>query len=422
MTSTLLTVANLILAATTLGLGTVKGLAVRHQREWTLRLSAGVLGLTGLTLLLDTPVVYRSVGRMLHSPNIGALLLLVSTLVCVAHAHAMSRLWQPERRAPDLLRRTTTRWAPVYVGAVTVMTALYLHAAPSPATPLTFAAGHAHVPEVRALYAVYWTTLITTVTVTVHQCRSVRIPGHTNMVESLRRALGWLTVALGFDLVNALVTAVAMIGSATGPHRLDRLDESAWLATMAGCVATDIALTSLVWRRRRAERRAQRALQPLHDLVVKKDPTAGEHEHAVFAPRWFSLWTRFYTDLGLNSTMVEVNDGVGRLSPWWSRSPSLAVARLAQTGPRHRVTPQHHGGDWDLVAAQAAATMLHAAQARAEALPTIPPRTRLSRLPGTDIDPTAEREHLVRVAQHLTHPLVLEAAALATEAHAATRA
>lgn len=100
MTSLLLTLTNLVIAGVTLGLGTVKAFAARHEREWTLTLTASVLLCAGLIFLLATPVVYRTVGTAVQSPNISSLLVPVLTLVCVGHAHALSQLWQPHRNTP----------------------------------------------------------------------------------------------------------------------------------------------------------------------------------------------------------------------------------------------------------------------------------------------------------------------------------
>jgi hypothetical protein len=411
MTTVLVTVANLIIASASLGLGTTKALAVRHQRELTLKLTASVLIVAGMIFLLATPVVYRAVGEVTHSPNLCALLVPAATLVCVAHAHAMSQLWQPERSAPAILRRTAARWAPVYAGSIAAMTLLYFQADLGPATPLQFAAAYAHVPEVIAFHLVYWTALILTIVVTVRECRSLSIPGRPGL--NLQQAMGWFAVALGLDLVNVAVNAAAMVGSATGPRHLNGLAESAWLATIASCIAANNALASMVLRSRRAERRDLHALEALHDLVV--DQT--RDSRMVLAPRW-TWWTGFSTGLDLNSMMAEVNDGSGRLSPWWSPIPALALDRLAKPSTQQQTSP---GDGWDLTAAQAAAVLLDAARARRDSQPVLPPHIRLTRLPGTDVEPNGERQHLVRVAQHLTHPMVLDAVDVAAQAQSATR-
>ncbi|MFE3599485.1 hypothetical protein [Streptomyces sp. NPDC059142] len=420
MTTLPLTVTNLVIAGVTLGLGTVKGLAARREREWTLKLTASVLLCAGLIFLLATPVVYRTVGAAVHSPNISALLVPVLTLVCVAHAHALTQLWQPHRSSASALRAGALRWGPVYGGAITAMAVLYGRAELGPATPLRFAAAYARVPDVVALHLVYWAALITTVVVTVRECRSLSIPGRPALAGELRSVLGWFAVALGFNLVNVALGATALIGSATGPHRLDAVAQSAWLATIASCVAANVALASMVLRSRRAERQDQRTLKPLLGLVSEDAGTSGPRPPAPTAAlRGHALWPGLNTALDLVAVMAEIHDGAGRLSPWWSPVPALVVDRLAADRPTTDGQDREgaeSGGDRDITAARAAATLLYAARARAAGLPALPTGHRLARLPGSDTEPHAERRHLVAVARHLCDPLVVEAAALAAEA------
>ncbi|MEU2462044.1 DUF6545 domain-containing protein [Streptomyces sp. NPDC012473] len=411
---TFVTPVNLVIAALTIGLGIAKAAAVRQQRDWALRLTASVLVLAGLIFLMATPLVYRAVGNAVGSPNLCALLVPVSTLLCVGHAHILSQLWQEDRRSPEVLRRTAARWAPLYAGAITVMTALYAHAPLGPAAPLKFAAVYSHVPEVVALHFVYWAALITTVVVTVRECSRLSVPGR----PGFRRALGWFAVALGMDLVNVGLTATALLGSTAGTEQLAGVAESAWVSTIAGCIAANIALASMVLRSRRAEREDRRTLQALHDLVVGRDPAVEQDPHIVLAPRW-SLWTRFDTSLQLNSLMAETHDGCGRLSPWWSPLPAAAVARLA-VAPGQQDLDEHMPAGWNLAAAQEAAILLYAAQARDAGRPALPVGTQLVALPGADVEPHADREHLVQVARHLDHPVVVEAAELARQVLAAS--
>jgi hypothetical protein len=411
MTVLLVTLTNLLLAGLSLGLGTVKALAARHAREWPLTLTASVLICAGMIFLLQTPAVYRAVGAAVHSPNIVALLFPVLTLVCVAHAHAMVRLWQPHRSARAALHSASLRWGPVYVGAVIALTALYLHADLGEAAPLTFAAVYARVPEVVALHAVYWAALIVTTTVTIRECRSVSIPGRPALASELRSALGWFAVALALNMGNVLLTAAAMIGSAVGPQPLTTVAESAWIGTVASCIAANTALASMVLRSRRAERQDQRTLQPLLDLV-----TEGENAPAMTGMGENALWPGLNTAFDLNAAMAEIHDGSGRISPWWSLLPSLVVDRLAQS--QHGTDAGELGDSWDVTAAHTAATLLVAAQARDARRPALPPHLRLARLPGSDVEPHSERQHLVAVARHLNHPLVREAVALSGQAQA----
>ncbi|MFJ5225607.1 hypothetical protein [Streptomyces sp. NPDC088400] len=418
MTSLLLTLTNLVIAGVTLGLGTVKAFAARHEREWTLTLTASVLLCAGLIFLLATPVVYRTVGTAVRSPNVCSLLVPVLTLVCVAHAHALSQLWQPDRNTPAALRSTALRWGPVYGVAIVTMVALYAHADLGPATPLRFVAVYARVPDVIALHLVYWTALIITIVVTVRECRSLSIPARPALADDLRSALGWFSVAVGLNLVNVPLAATAMIGSATGQRRLDTVAASAWLATIASCVAANVALASVMLRSRRAERQDRRTLKPLLDLVSRESDVSK-------AAKASALWPGLNTALDLVAVMAAIHDGAGRLSPWWSPLPALLVDRLAadqrdRDGAGPGADGAVPGADWDVTAAHAAATLLHAAQARDAVPPALPSPHRLARLPGSDVEPHAERQHLVAVARHLHHPLVVEAAAFAGEARTAT--
>lgn len=426
----LITPVNVLIAALTLGLGTTKALAVRQQREWTLRLTASVLVVAGTLFLLATPEVYRTVGAAVGSPNVCALLVPAATLLCVGHAHALSQLWREDRREPAVLRRTAARWGPVYGGALTAMTALYFHAPLGPAAPLRFASAYAHVPEVVAFHLVYWVALITTVVVTVRECMQLSIPAPRGARGDLRRCIAWFALALSMDLVNVGLTASALVGSAVGPRRLDGMAESAWLATVASCVAANVALASLVLRSRRAERHDLRTLQALHHLVVERDPAVERDPHIVLAPRW-SAWAGFDTRLTLNSLLAEIHDGCGRLSPWWSTVPAAAALRLAEMGrsplescteAEDRLDDEGQPHTWDVLAAQDAATLLYAAQARSSGHPGFPRQSRLARLPGADVEPHQDRQHLVRVAQHLSHPLVLQAVEITRQVQAVASA
>jgi hypothetical protein len=272
----------------------------------------------------------------------------------------------------------------------------------------------------------------------VREFLTLSIPGRPDLRANLRKVLGWFALALIFDLLHVALAAVALFGSITGPHRLEELEQIAWLGPTAGCVCANIALASLVLRSRQAERRDLRTLKALHELVVR--PTDADHDPTgpkmVLEPRW-SWWPGFDTGADLNSLMAEIHDGAGRLSPWWHKLPSIAVQKLAEematahdtagtstpvSGGQSREGSSSLGTEWDLTAAQAAAVLLFAAQARADSTPPPPAALRLPRLPGSDVPESADRQHLVSVAKHLNNPVVLEAVDLARASHAATTA
>ncbi|MET9578750.1 hypothetical protein ABZY30_24815 [Streptomyces massasporeus] len=428
-----LTVLNLVSAAACLGTGIIKAVALRHQRDWTLGLTASLLICGGMIYVIATPAVYRTTGSLLGSPNIGGLIIPALTLVCMGHAHALSQLWQPDRREPAALRRTAAGWSPLYAGAIIAMSVLYALADLGPAAPLQFASAYAHVPEVRALHVIYWIALITAISVIVREFLTLSLPGRPDLRANLRKVLGWLSLALILDVLHVALAAVALFGTITGPHRLAGLEQTAWLGVTAGCVCANIALASLVLRSRQAERRDLRTLKALHDLVVRPDV---DHDprgpKVVLEPRW-SWWPGFDTGADLNSLMAEIHDGAGRLSQWWHKLPSIAVQKLAAematahdtaetstpvSGGQHREGSSSLGAEWDLPAAQAAAVLLFAAQTRAASTPPLPAALRLPRLPGSDVPESADRQHLVSVAKHLSSPVVLEAVGLARESHA----
>ncbi|GAA2254216.1 hypothetical protein GCM10010145_22790 [Streptomyces ruber] len=398
MWTAFVTVVNLAFALGTLALGTAKAVAARRERDLALTLTASVLLHTSVIFLAATPAVYRAVGAALHSPNICSLVIPVTTLVTVAHAHAMTQLWQPEGDVRAALRRAVRVWGPVYVGAALLLTALYVKADLGPAAPLAVAAAYAHEPEMVVYHLAYAAVLSTTVVVTVRQCRSLHVPGPPGFVDHIRRCLRHLVVALSLDIGNAAVTVTAMIGALAGHDHVSGLAQTAWLATVVSCMSAVAALGRLML----LSVADIRTLKPLHRLVVEAAP------QVVLAPG--HLWTGFDVRLLLDRRLTEISDGAASLSPWWSTAPGRAVERLAADRPGGRRTD-----GWDPVAARAAATLVHAARCRRTGAPPTPPADRPTTLPGTDIDIEEERPHLVRVARHLTHPIVLRALALADE-------
>ncbi len=414
----LLTGVNLLIAVLTLTLGISKALHARRERGWPLILTASVLIHASVIFLLATPVVYRLVGRLLHSPNVCALLVPAATLLCVAHAHALTQLWQPDKRHRAVLRRTAARWAPFYGTALIAMAVLYVRADLGPAAPLRFAAVYAHVPEVVAFHIVYWTALVVTVVVSIRECRYLSIPGRLDFAETFKKCVLAFGLALGMDLLNVALTATALLRAAAGQDDTARYALAAWLATILSCIAANVGLGWLVLHLRRAERQAYRALAPLYRLH-----RTGEGDGGFWGPQ--TLWSGWDTQLKLDRRTAAVHDGAERLSPWWSPVPALAVKLLVQADDGNDFRSSDRGeddaiADEDLAAAQEAAILLHAAHARAKGRTELSVQSRLHALPGAAVTPAEERQHLVRVSQLLAHPLVLQAVAIADEAEATT--
>ncbi|MGW5867188.1 DUF6545 domain-containing protein [Streptomyces sp. NPDC055239] len=397
----LLTTVNLSIAAFALTLGFVKAHAARGNPDLTLKLTASVLIHCGVIFLLCTPAVYRTVGAAAGSSNVPALIVNSATLLCIGHAHLMTQLWHPARKEPAVLRRTIATWAPVYGIAVLLMTVFYVWAdVQGPARPLRYAAAYANTWQVVAFQVVYSIGIVATALVTMRQCRGVVMPGRLDLDQALQQSLRAFATAVALDIANIALNLTAVISAvSTGTHRWDFLAEGAWLATIASGVAASFALARLVFSSRRAERRDFRAMEQLWKVATQLGDDNGQ---LVLAPQPLFWWRN--TQVDLLRRLAEIREGERVLSPWWSSAPAEAVAGLAE---QEADLPAY----FDLVAAQAAAVVLHAAHAHRQRGARLPDRTRLKAMPGGRVPEGQERAHLVLVARHLNLSLVLEAAA-----------
>ncbi|GGO49101.1 MAB_1171c family putative transporter [Streptomyces lasiicapitis] len=396
----LLTVLGLSAAAIAFTVAVGKALAARREPARTLKLTASSLFHSGTIFLLGTPAVYSAVGTVFGAPHLAALLINTVGLLCVGHAHLMAVLWHPAHGDGEPPRRQVLAWAPLYGGTVLAMAVLYALADPAgEARPLLFAPDYVHSPQVLAFHLVYFVALFAVVTATVLRCRALLASQGPRLTPELRRCVREFALAVGLDLAHVCCVAAAMIGAAGG-LRLDGLAEAAWLTTAASGLVANYSLVRLSLAARRQERRDHQTLRPLWQTVVRADP------QLVLAPGL--LWGGWDTRIALSRRLVEIRDGARSLSPWMSSAPARAVEQLARRG----------FVGFDLVAAQAAATLLYAADARGNGRPPADSATLLAALPGEDVPATAERAHLVLVARHLDHPVVLEALVLARRARA----
>ncbi|WP_030562109.1 MAB_1171c family putative transporter [Streptomyces aureocirculatus] len=390
----LLTGADLVAAVIALALATGKAIAARRDPSLALKLTASALFHVSALLFLATPAVYRAVDTSCGAPHLSALLIQCLWLLCVGHAQLLSVLWQPGHRAPGVLRGTVLRWAPLYAGTVLTMAALYVLAdVRGAARPLLFATDHVRDPLVVAFHLVFFAALGAVAVSTLLRCRALLALRDPVLPSDLRRSVREFALAIGLDLAHVACALTAMIGAAGG-RGVDGVAEGAWLITAGSGFVAHYSLVRISLAARRRELRDHRVLRPLWQTVVRAS------SQLVLAPGL--LWGGWDTRIALSRRLVEIRDGARSLSPWMVGGPALAVARLARRG---------HAG-CDLVAAQAAATLLHAADARARGLPPAAPHERLTALPGEDVPAAAEREHLVLVARHLDHPVVREALAL----------
>ncbi|QDQ09867.1 MAB_1171c family putative transporter [Streptomyces spectabilis] len=391
----LLTSVSLTVAAASLALGTVKSVAARREPALALKLTASSLFHSAALFLLVTPAVYRAVGHLTGVPHLAALLIDFAALLRVGHAHLLAHLWHPPDRAGPPLRRAVGAWVPLYGGTLVVLAGLFaVTDFDGSARPLLLATDHARVPQIVALHVLYFAALSAAVTATVLKCRSLLALGSPGLTPELDRSVRGFAAAVALDLVHAVCLLVAMAGAARG-RGMDALAEGAWLATAASALVANHSLVRLSVHARRQERRDHSALRPLWQTVVRADP------RLVLTPGL--AWGGWDTRIALSRRLVEIRDGARSLRPWMTAEPARAVARLARHGAYPGV---------DVVAAQAAATILYAARRRGVGRPPAAADSDFPGLPGEDVPAAGERAHLVLVARHLDHPLVREALTL----------
>ncbi|MER7348127.1 MAB_1171c family putative transporter [Streptomyces aurantiacus] len=404
MWHTLLTVVGVTAAAIAFTLAAGKALAARREPAFPVRLAASSLFSAGIVFLLGTPAVYSAVDAAFGAPHLAALLGNAAGLLCVGHAHLMAMLWDPGHRGGGALRRTVLAWAPLYAGTILALVVLYALADPAGGTrPLLFAPDYVDSPQVVAFHLVTFAALIVAIRATVLRCRALLAPQGPPLSPRLRRCVREFALAIALELAHVGCVAAAMIGAACGLG-LDGLAEAAWLATAVSGLVAHCSLVRLSLAARRQERRDHQTLRPLWQTVVRADP------RLVLAPGL--LWGGWDTRIALSRRLVEIRDGARSLSPWMSSAPARAVEQLARRGLL----------GFDLVAAQAAATLLYAADARGEGRPPTDSDMLLAALPGEDVPAAAERAHLVLVARHLDNPVVLEALAMARRERSAAGA
>ncbi len=393
MLEAVLTAVNLAIFTVCFTVGTAKAVAARSDRDTTLRITASVLLCASVVYLLSAPAVYRLVGTAAGSPSLPSLLVSIAILVCVGHAHALTFLWHPRRRSSHALRRAVAVWAPMYGSAIAAMAVLFWWADLSgPARPLSFATSYAHVPAAFALQMVYLAALVLGIVATVRQCRGpdgvIALPGRPDLAESLRL----FALAVGLDLAYVACTATAVIAAAHGDHALDFLAAVGSVASSTSALVASYGLAKPALAARAAERADHEALLALWETVTAPDV------YGAAAPS-MTWWNRRYA---LSDLLAEILDATYSLRPWMSTAPAEAVTTLARSRP--------DATDLDVKALQTAAVIQYARQRRDDlSSSALPEPLGPDEAPREDTPPTLERARQVRIAMHLSHPLVAEA-------------
>ncbi|MGW1616099.1 DUF6545 domain-containing protein [Streptomyces sp. NPDC002285] len=416
--------------------GAVKLFASRKDKEVSLKVTAWTILIGGLLFWLTLPTVYHAVGEVFQSASLATLLTDSASLIATGLAHLLTQLWHPLRREPPRLRRTLLTWVPLYAATLIAMTALFFSAnLKGPGHPLHFVIAYGHVPQIFAMQTVFLTSLATYTTAVVLQLRGLTPPG-TPLAKSVRI----FAIAVALDIVKAAFTLAALISAASGFNHLNFLADLAWVVPPASGLVASYGLVSFALASRRAEKHDADTLEPLWNLVqvVEDHDEADPDELTSPGPTaWWQVlrnWAWGWdTRFRLNRLLIEIRDAEDNLAPWMS--PSIprqvadavaAVRELVDTGmgtdgSAHRRLAQQHNlapetvsflvstvlDEDQVIAMQAAATILDAALAREAGNPPVPQDQQLTTLPGQDVPASGERKHLVRVAQQLAaNPLV----------------
>lgn len=412
--------------------GVIKLVASRKDKELSLKVTAWTILIGQLIFWLTLPTVYHAVGEVFDSASLATLLIDSSSLIATGHAHLLTQLFHPLRREPPRLRRTLLTWVPFYAATLIAMSVLFFSAhLKGPGHPLHFVVAYGHIPQIFAMQTVYLTSLTISTTVVALQFRGLTPPG-TPLAKSVRS----FAIAVALDVVKAVITLAALISASSGFNHLNFLADLAWVVPPASGLVASYGLVSFALASRRAEKHDADTLEPLWDLVqVPEDHAEADDEPTSAWRQVLRGWLRWGWDVRfrLNRLMIEIRDAEDNLAPWMSpqipRQVADAVASVKELidsgmgtdGPTQRRLAHQHNlapkavsflastvlDEDQVIAMQAAATILDAALARAAGNPPVPQDQQLTTLPGQDVPAAGEREHLIRVAQQLAaNPLI----------------
>ncbi|GLF96417.1 MAB_1171c family putative transporter [Streptomyces yaizuensis] len=348
------------------------------------------------------PTVYRAVGETTGVPNLGTLLVYTSVVIYGGLAQAMALMWTPTEHAGADRERPRIRGPIVrHTLLAALLVLLFLLGRPEgPETPLTFDVDQAGDPVLLVFLLLYQTGWFTACLSVAAVCRGHlrRVGPHEGRV---RRGLLCVTTGTLICSTYGITKVIAILGAATGAYRVDVLSNV--VGPMASALGAQVIVAGFcypVLAKWLTDRRDYRQLAPLWRAIVR--------DHAprqVLAPAGPLLGRVALGSTGflLTRRIIEITDAQRSLHPYLSPAEAAAVAGGAE---RHRLSGA------DLRAAQDAAGLLAAAdRARTGgARAARPPGPAGPGLLATDADARVERDHLVRIARHLDHPAVREAA------------
>lgn len=326
------------------------------------------------------------------------LLTYLLTVIICACTVVLALLWSPQspgRRSPwdgpwrpawpSIRRRVIAVYGMIFP-ALIVLFAVASPIAP-PDSTAWFETDFAGRPALFALQMVFQGGYLCAMGSLIHIAwqRAAALPrGHT-----ARRGLRWVTAGAALTALYSLCIIAANISLAAGRHALEIHGTQIGPAfILLGAVAFFVAWASTAVTTRRRRRADYRALAPLWRTCLQADARLllDEAGGRAFLPSRDLEWRT-------TRRTMEIRDGQLVMSPWVDQQ---VIDAAAQCADREGLT----GADRDaMIAASALAGALRARQARR-------PPGQTAVVPGMDVTPAAERDHLVAVSRYLHTPLV----------------
>ncbi|WP_372412736.1 MAB_1171c family putative transporter [Streptomyces luteireticuli] len=344
-----------------------------------------------------SPVVWHALGAMSGIPALGSFIAYLSIFGFAALHHILVLMWGRDNGAIAVSRlsgRIRTLGFFYALNAVG-MTVFFFHASTGPASPSpwSFDVECADIPGILAFLCLYACGCLFAQWDSARECWKCADFLVTNASPSVEtvRGLRWLSIGNMFIGLSFVPKAVGFLAAAAGHHELDILDTASPLIGSFGALFNQVGYLGTVFGTWARERSDLRALRPLWDLVVPENADhLAQPGAALFGVR-FHLFRR----------VIEILDALVNLRPWM----------VPETAERVRAAARKQGLSEEESDATATAAMVLDAVSRKQRNES-PRQTPLVQL-LPPVEPTRERERLVRVARALHAPVVRLATAAA---------
>ncbi|MER6520070.1 DUF6545 domain-containing protein [Streptomyces sp. NPDC001553] len=369
--------------------------AWRRERSTALALITTCSTIGVAAFLIATPLVWRGIAEFTGSANIAELAVFFCILAFFALTHVMSLLWQPSANTASSRDRLAGPAGIYCVIAVAIVAGFATGDLDDAPHPMDFNLAYGQDAGALLMLASFQLGLAYASVFTAS--RFLRHAASSQGDPRLSRALKHISLATWFIFGYVACVTPATIAGAVGVHSLDALHSLGPVSGTIGALIINWGFSGAAIATWRADRRDYLALAPLWQLTRRADPRIALNETNKVA----DLGLLYVRDWHLVTRMGDILSSVRSLYGHFSEEP---VMRIGEQTKSWRWSPE------DELAAAAAALILRAV-ALAEAN-TEPGSETGQTLPGGELEPSAQRRHLVKVAGFLDHPRVLSAAGL----------